>query len=67
MEGFLFVYLPAILFVLGCVFLTTGFYKQRKGSPYKINLVLGFLFLIIPVIKFFLLLFAFPLGGPIPT
>lgn len=66
-EGFIYVCLPLILGGVGVVLIIMSFHRRRMQLEYTMTLGFGIGFLIIPIMFFVLLFFAFALGGPIVT
>lgn len=66
-EGILFVCIPRLFLIIGLCLLIMSWRRHRQRQTYGTTLIIGITALIIPVLFFLLLIFAFVLGGPVPN
>ena len=65
--GFMMVYLPIILLASGIILVASSLWRMRRKKPYMLTLIIGILLLLYPFLLFFMMVFAFALGGPVPN
>ena len=65
-EGFIMVCLPVIMLGTGIYLIGLSVYRAKQKLTYSTTLLLGILALLLPILLFLLLCFAFVIGGPVP-